>query len=608
MASVHTFHIPVMGIGFTVDTPLKVSHLGIDSAISLVDDMLLEKLRRMYCSMFGMPYQEIETSETDCRAKRITSYLNMVQEVSEAKFNQIKSMNTVGMTDLKHYFSLLPSTSQLKKQWSELMSNTLHLDKAKAFIASHLRQGDIDVNIMTKVDKENFKDKQQLPVIYNDAHAALRGFALSNLRSSLILSAGLNPSLFSYIETFQDFYPNETGDIKKRIILKVSDYRSALIQGKILAKKGLWVSEFRIESGLNCGGHAFATNGLLMGPILATFSEQRSDLQNELNALLREALIAKKRCVPKQKLEFKVTAQGGVGTHEEHAFLLDHYRLSSVGWGSPFLLVPEATTVDDDTLNRLTKATTEDLYLSNISPLGVPFNSLRGNTKDIEKQKFIDKNRPGSACPKKYVALNKEFSEEGLCTASRQYQYLKLKALDEQQLAPETYKKAFDAITEKSCTCVGLGTSALLKYNLDTKIEGQGVSVCPGPNMAYFSKVMSLQAITNHIYGEHHVGITEDRPNMFVKELRIYIDYISKALKAIEVMANKKEQRYYQTFIDNLKSSVIYYQELFGGLKTYFQTTKTTVLNNLDFEWKRLEYLNQLISEKGLANGVSEPR
>ena len=34
-----------------------------------------------------------------------------------------------------------------------------------------------------------------------------------------------------------------------------------MTQSKVLAKKGIWVSEFRIESGLNCGGHAFAPGG-----------------------------------------------------------------------------------------------------------------------------------------------------------------------------------------------------------------------------------------------------------------------------------------------------------------------------------------------------------
>ncbi len=58
-------------------------------------------------------------------------------------------------------------------------------------------------------------------------------------------------------------------------MLKVSDFHSAAVQGKFLAKRGLWVSEFRIESGLNCGGHAFATKGQLLGPILEEFQQKR---------------------------------------------------------------------------------------------------------------------------------------------------------------------------------------------------------------------------------------------------------------------------------------------------------------------------------------------
>ncbi len=59
MANTHSFHIPVMGIAYTIDTPLKVSQYGINSVISLVDDMLLEKLRKMYCEKFQIPYKEI---------------------------------------------------------------------------------------------------------------------------------------------------------------------------------------------------------------------------------------------------------------------------------------------------------------------------------------------------------------------------------------------------------------------------------------------------------------------------------------------------------------------------------------------------------------------
>ena len=90
---------------------------------------------------------------------------------------------------------------------------------------------------MTKIDKTNYKNGEALATIYNDAHAALRGFAESELNSSLVLSAGMNPSLYNYISEFKDFFPNENGILKKNIILKVSDFRSALIQGNYLAKK-----------------------------------------------------------------------------------------------------------------------------------------------------------------------------------------------------------------------------------------------------------------------------------------------------------------------------------------------------------------------------------
>ena len=55
----HSFHIPVMRIGFTIDAPLKVAQYGMDSVISLVDDILLEKLRKLYCGKHKIPYDEI---------------------------------------------------------------------------------------------------------------------------------------------------------------------------------------------------------------------------------------------------------------------------------------------------------------------------------------------------------------------------------------------------------------------------------------------------------------------------------------------------------------------------------------------------------------------
>ena len=138
--------------------------------------------------------------------------------------------------------------------------------------------GSIDVNIMTKGDRDAYRDGQKLPPECGDASAALRGFASSTLSSSIVFSAGINPRLYSYAAKFDDFFPDENGQLKKKIILKVSDFHSAEVQGKFLAKRGLWVSEYRIESGLNCGGHAFATNGHLLGPMLEEFKQKRPEL------------------------------------------------------------------------------------------------------------------------------------------------------------------------------------------------------------------------------------------------------------------------------------------------------------------------------------------
>ncbi|WMI69783.1 hypothetical protein [Mangrovimonas sp. YM274] len=598
----HSFHIPVMGIGFTIDSPLKVAQYGIDSVISLVDDMLIEKLRKMYSETLELPYQEITNKVDDFRAKRITSYLNLINEVVDQKIEAVKQAALDTGESFKAYLDMLPSNAHLREEFKKLTEKGEGLSELKSWLNQHLVKGSIDVNIMTKVDKDNYNKDEKLPVAYNDAHAALRGFANSNLNGSVVLSAGMNPRLYAYMSEFDDFYPTSEGTFKKRIILKVSDYRSALIQGKFLAKKGLWVSEYRIESGLNCGGHAFATDGYLLGPVLAEFKEKREELRASIEEVLNKELEAQNRAISKGPLQIKITAQGGVGTHEEHELLLDAYQLDSVGWGSPFLLVPEATTVDEKTLEKLASAQEKDLYLSDISPLGVPFNNLKENTKDLERDALIDKGRPGSSCPKKYVALNKEFKETGVCTASREYQHFKIKALDTQNLSKEAYQLELNKITEKSCTCVGLGTSALLKYNLDTKKEGEGVSICPGPNMAYYSKVMSLKTMVDHIYGRDNVISRTDRPNMFIKELYIYIDYLKNKLETAKVEMTKKEQKYLATFAENLKSGITYYNKFFLELKHNFEDSKNEIfnmlskgellLNNLQLEIANVEVKN----------------
>lgn len=597
MTNAHSFHIPVMGIGFTVDTPLKVSQHGIDSVISLVDDILCEKLRKMYCDKFLIPYKEITNDIEDFRAKRITSYLNLINNLARKKFEELKSVTLEKSDEIFEYFNQLPDSSAIKRKFQSLTIDHFDFGEIGAWIKENLSMGSIDVNIMTKVDKINYVKGEALPTEYNDAHAALRGYANSDLSSSIILSAGMSPRLYGYFEHFEDFYPDENGVIKKKIVLKVSDYRSAFIQGKFMAKKGLWVSEYRIESGLNCGGHAFASDGFLMGPILAEFRDNRAELIQSIHEILIRALANKGRHVPETALPLKLTAQGGVGTAEEHQFLLDYYEIDSVGWGTPFLLVEEVTNVDAPTREQLRRATEDDLYLSEISPLGIVFNSLRGNSKDAIKEAKIAKGKPGSSCPKKFLVSNKEFTDQHICTASRQYQHLKIKELDAQNVSQTEYDLRYEKIVRPACICVGLGTSALLIYDLDTKVEDEGVSICPGPNMAYFSKLMSLNEMTDHIYGRTNVITRTDRPNMYIKELFLYLDFLKNKVEDAREAMTKKQEKYLLTFVKNMNDGIAYYHRMFTELKDVFSDTKSLILNDLAAGKENLDDLNLEIEE-----------
>jgi len=594
----HTFHVPVMGIGFTVDTPVRVAKYGISSVISIVDDILVEKMRGFYCEKSNIPYEPITDKTEDFRAKRITAYLNLIDDIVKDNFDELKNSFSEDRTEVEKYMDMLPDSSELKQKFYELVENNKNVNDIKDWLHNNLPVGSIDVNIMTKLDKANYLKDEKLPSEYNDAHAALRGFANSKLSSSIILSAGFNPRLYGYFEKFEDFYPDENGNLKKKIVLKVSDYRSAIIQGKFLAKKGLWVSEYRIESGLNCGGHAFASDGFMMGPILDEFRVSREALIETIFEIYSQAFKNKNMVCPQEPLDVKITAQGGIGTFEEHQFILDYYKLDSIGWGTPFLLVPEVTNVDKHTRQTLIEAKEKDLYLSKISPLGVPFNSLKGNTKDIEKLMLVDKGRPGSPCPKKYLVSNSEYTEKAICTASRQYQNLKLKELDTSGLNPAEHKEHFDKIVNKSCLCVGLGTTPLINNDIDRKVEGDFVSICPGPNMAYYSEIISLEKMVDHIYGRTNIIKRNDRPNMFIKELDLYINYLKEKIDDSPKPISEKELKYFLTFQKNMQDAIDYYKHLFPEIMVKSEEVKISLLNNLAILEKELNSIEMQPAEE----------
>ena len=564
----HTFHIPVMGTAFTVDTPLKVAKYGIASVVSIVDDDLLERMRAYWARRRGRDYAPIEKDlKADSRARRTAAYLDLLNALLREDFEAVRSAPLEPGSELWRYLTLLPEASPLRGLWKRWRKAAgPEREGLEREIRAGLVPGRAEVNIMTKVDKPNFVGREPLPVEYNDAHAALRGFATSALEGVLVLSAGFNARLYGYMASFAGFFADEAGRIKKQIALKVSDARSALTQGKFLAKKGLWVSEYRVESGLNCGGHAFASQGYLMGPILEELKSKRDEIVSSLFEIYQKALKKLGKPVPAEPPEVRITAQGGVGTAGEHAMLRKRYGLDSVGWGSPFLLVPEVTVVDEQTRKGLSDAGEEDLYLSGASPLGVPFNVMREASIEALNRKWYEEGRPGSPCPKGHLEFNTEFTERPLCTASRNYQHRKIKALKEQNLSPEAYEREIAKLLEKQCLCTGLAEPAHLEFHLGPQMPETGVSVCPGPNLAYFSGERTLEEMVDHIYGRRPLGLEADRPHVFVKELRLYTDYLRRVLAGEFGTDRDRTPEAVATFRANLAAGARYYLERLGEL------------------------------------------
>lgn len=560
----HKFHIPVLGLSFSIDTPLKVARFGISSVISIIEDELIEDMRAYHSLKNGIPYIPISTAETDYRAQRITAYLNLLHDLVEEQSTRLKNLPFSEGSELSTYFELLPDDSPVKKLFRKMTG--MADDSEKDLIAMQLKRsvmvGSIDVNIMAKVDNARYSSAgEKLPDEYSDALSALRGYANSKLSSSIVFSAGYNPKLYSYAEHFNDFFPDAQGNALKKIILKVSDYRSALIQGKILARKGLWVSEFRIESGLNCGGHAFPTDGFLLGPILEDFKTNRSILYRELFDCCNEALLSKQKNVYIQAPNQKITVQGGMGTAEEQRMMLEYYQLDSVGWGSPFLLVPEVTNVDDDTLQLLANASQEDYYLSNASPLGVPFNNFRKSSSENQRIHRIKKGRPGSPCYKNYLASDTEFTELPICTASRKYQHLKAQQL--KTSGSDNLGGKLDAIEEKDCLCEGLTAAVRLKNNMYLPHKLSAVAICPGPNLAYFSGIFSLKQMVDHIYGRVNLLNSLHRSHFFINELKLYINYFRQKITSEGNMMGEAQTKYFRKCKINLLNGIEYYKKMF---------------------------------------------
>src|SRR5690606_4454475 len=142
-------HIPVLGFAFSIDSPLKVAKFGISSVMSIVDAALIERLRAHHAEANQLYYHPIRATEEDYRAKRITAYLNLVQQIVDTQIFHIKNEDFTPDSDLTKYYELLPDTDFSKKRYQQMLevSDVNEKMKLQGELKAAVYPGEIDVNI-----------------------------------------------------------------------------------------------------------------------------------------------------------------------------------------------------------------------------------------------------------------------------------------------------------------------------------------------------------------------------------------------------------------------------------------------------------------------------
>jgi hypothetical protein len=167
--------------------------------------------------------------------------------------------------------------------------------------------------------------------------------------------------------------------------------------------------------------------------------------------------------------------------------------------------------------------------------------------------------------------------------ASKKYQDIKLEELEaiKDDMTSSEFDKIKNKITEKACLCVGLVNAAYLENDIKIKGQQQGIVICPGPNLAYFDSEISLADMVKHIYGNANVMTDANRPNVFVKELRMYVEYLRNEISEYTNEISSGQIKKWNSFKNNLLEGIAYYQNLFDTTE-FFKNERTKIQNQIE--------------------------
>ena len=65
-----------------------------------------------------------------------------------------------------------------------------------------------------------------------------------------------------------------------------------------------------------------------------------------------------------------------------------------------------------------------------------------------------------------------------------------------------------------------------------------------------------------HIYGRMSLLTRSDRPHMFIKEMMLYIEYLTEEIRRISIGVAENAPSYFAEFKENLLTGIDYYRNL----------------------------------------------
>ena len=97
--------------------------------------------------------------------------------------------------------------------------------------------------------------------------------------------------------------------------------------------------------------------------------------------------------------------------------------------------------------------------------------------------------------------------------------------------------------------------------------------------------------MVGHIYGKINLLANVNRPNMFINELNLYVDYLKKDMELHAGTLTDKKQKYFQKFREQLLAGIAYYNTLVDDFTHQTEAYKQKMLDDLKAASASLETL-----------------